>query len=808
MKLNPTNTNPSSISKLVWTLSLVGLCAIAFLLAFQAYTKHRISSQHAHMLQAETDTAKKIGEISDEHAVLFRYLNSHLYTFSHYGIDPPSTHPNVISGLIDELAIKFDAFGDTIPDYELAIQSFKDPITEIQDIHHQLDLHEGRYLRNDMHIGRQTKNIRELISQAQSIVSKIEGRQRLKEIMASRKIESASPDLIAETTKVFLDTQSNSADLRSYKAELSTLAILIEKLIGGQDADMLVSLKDNELIPNLDRLEEVSKKIDSHFDASLSPLFAHIDTVLFGDIDPHDLDTPTAQNDSLYELREEHFNMLKSDFHLQETIQRLARECTTAENTIDTLLMVATQNDAKRAEQTLHATWIQSIFLAGFVAIVYLLLAKHIVKLANQAQADLQNSNVELLIAQEEAEQASKAKSEFLANMSHEIRTPMTAILGFADTIREMGNITLAPPERLEAIDTIKRNGEHLLTIINDILDLSKIEAGKLEIEQITCNPIQLVADVQSLMLVRAQGKGIQLDVDFQCPLPQTIQSDPTRLRQILLNIVGNAIKFTNLGGVIIRTSLDQSDPDNPIIQFDVTDTGIGLTDEQVTKLFGAFTQADTSTTRKFGGTGLGLNISKRLANLLGGDISIDSTPGEGSTFTIRIGTGSLEGVTLLDDPKHALIIEEETDQAAKPKREKIPSNILLAEDGPDNQKLISFVLRKAGATVTVVENGKLALDAALEAESQGTPFDIIFMDMQMPVMGGYEATTELRKAGYTRPIIALTAHAMESDRAKCIDAGCDDYTTKPINKKKLIALIDQYTNQNPSEDTQHNAAA
>ncbi len=276
--------------------------------------------------------------------------------------------------------------------------------------------------------------------------------------------------------------------------------------------------------------------------------------------------------------------------------------------------------------------------------------------------------------------------------------------------------------------------------------------------------------------------------------MPETIQNDPTRLKQILVNLIGNAIKFTETGGVRLVTRF-VDDGAEPNIQFDVVDTGLGMTKEQVGKLFQAFTQADTSTTRKFGGTGLGLMISKRLAEMLGGDITIESKPGEGSTFRVTINTGSLDGVKMIADPLSATIITPDmtatapsTDQPALEGR-----CILLAEDGPDNQRLITHFLKKAGAEVTVKENGKLAADAALAARDEGNPFDVILMDMQMPVMDGYEATGLLRQKGYTAPIIALTAHAMAGDRQKCINAGCDDYATKPIGRKKLIETIRQH---------------
>jgi signal transduction histidine kinase len=383
---------------------------------------------------------------------------------------------------------------------------------------------------------------------------------------------------------------------------------------------------------------------------------------------------------------------------------------------------------------------------------------------------------------------ADRAKSEFLANMSHEIRTPMTAILGFAEVVLE----NVSDPQNVNGLKTIQRNGEYLLKIINDILDLSKIEAGKLVSEQIECSPGQVLADVASLMRVRASAAGLTLEVEYDGPMPEHIQSDPTRLRQILINLIGNAIKFTEVGKVRVLVRLLDVDSDRPQMQFDVIDTGIGLTAEQIDKLFETFVQADASTTRKFGGTGLGLTISKRLAEMLGGSIQVRSTPGEGSTFSLAILTGPLAGVTMVDKMTGS---EASIGQVANPAIADAPleCRILLAEDGPDNQRLISFFLKKAGADVTVAENGRIALELALAAHDEGTPSDVILMDMQMPVLDGYSATAELRDAGYRGPVIALTAHAMSGDKDKCIIAGCDDYATKLIDRKKLIAMVAQY---------------
>ncbi|MFY9342618.1 MAG: CHASE domain-containing protein [Planctomycetota bacterium] len=381
-----------------------------------------------------------------------------------------------------------------------------------------------------------------------------------------------------------------------------------------------------------------------------------------------------------------------------------------------------------------------------------------------------------------QAEAANQAKSEFLANMSHEIRTPITAILGYADLLLDPGQ---PASERLVGAQTIKRNGQHLLSIINDILDISKIEAGKLEVERIRCSLIELVREIGVLLRPRAAERNLFFEVGFASPVPETILTDPTRLRQILLNLLGNALKFTELGSVRLRVTLGEGP--QPALRFDVIDTGIGLSAEQVARLFRPFTQADASTTRRFGGTGLGLSISLRLAKMLGGDIAVTSAPGTGSMFSVTIDPGPLDGVRIVEDANAPPAAPAAPSGPAP--TTKLAGRILLAEDAPDNQRLIAHILRAAGAAVEVASNGEIACARVRQASAGDQPFDLVIMDMQMPILDGYEATALLRSEGQTVPIIALTANAMTGDRERCLAIGCDDYATKPVDRPKLLQV-------------------
>ena len=370
-----------------------------------------------------------------------------------------------------------------------------------------------------------------------------------------------------------------------------------------------------------------------------------------------------------------------------------------------------------------------------------------------------------------------EAKSRFLANMSHEIRTPITSIIGYAEAIRD-GDVDI------NGIGTIIRNGKHLLSVINDILDLSKIEARKLDVEVLNLDFFRLLKDVESVVSKTATDKGLEFFFEYQIPLPNRILGDATRLRQILINLCNNAIKFTDKGYIQIWVS---NDIKAKKLFFSVVDTGIGMSEEQQKKLFEPFSQADSSTSRVYGGTGLGLNISRSLAQLMGGDITFTSEQHIGSCFTLTIEMKVPDNCKFVSEIPQDIDLhdEEPIDSAA------LKGCVLLAEDHDDNRKLIVMMLRKLGLEVTEACNGEEAVEKALTRD-----FDLILMDIQMPVMDGLQAREMMDQIGVAAPIVALTANAMKHEVEHYLDIGFDDYLAKPIQRTHFIKTVAGYLGQ------------
>ncbi len=379
------------------------------------------------------------------------------------------------------------------------------------------------------------------------------------------------------------------------------------------------------------------------------------------------------------------------------------------------------------------------------------------------------------------AEHASETKNLFLANMSHEIRTPLNAILGFSEILADPN---LSKDERARYAAIVKRTGSTLTSIIDDILDVSKVEADQLEIESKVISLPLLISDLSSFLKLRCNEKGIDLIFEKIGEVSDYIETDPVRLRQILANLIGNSIKFTDRGSVTVTY---EAIP--PYLVFNVKDTGLGIPRNQIAKLFKPFSQGDNSVRKKYGGTGLGLLISQRLAQMLGGNVTLKESTETGTTFKIYIVYTPMKNL-----PKgESIAVLKMPDSNANPIELK-PNilegkKILVVEDSLDNQALAKLHLTRSGAIVDFASNGLEGKDKALAQF-----YDVILMDIQMPMMDGYTATRELRKKGYTRPIIALTGYAMKEDKDKCVEAGCTDYIAKPFDKKSLIGCVARYS--------------
>jgi two-component system CheB/CheR fusion protein len=396
----------------------------------------------------------------------------------------------------------------------------------------------------------------------------------------------------------------------------------------------------------------------------------------------------------------------------------------------------------------------------------------HIAAVEHSARA-----NEDLVAARREAEEASQRKGDFLANMSHELRTPMTAILGYADLLAEEW---AAQPDLRRSAAVIQRSTRELVALVDELIDLNRLHDGHVDLERVAFGPEELARNAAELLRERAAAKALELSVRVRPPVPARVQGDPTRVRQILVNLIGNAIKFTSTGSVDVRVKAGSG-----WIRYEIEDTGPGLSEEQTQALLRHLGGEQDSSESLREKPGIGLTVARLLCRLMGGELGFTSRPGAGCCFYVQIPAASAPAPETRA-PSSA--------PASSTPPVRLRSRVLLVEDSPDNQALISHLLRKAGASVTVAANGQEGLDQVDASNVRDEPFGVVLMDLQMPVLDGYAAVRELRRRGSTLPIVALTAHALEEERLHCLEAGFDAFATKPIDRRALLALVQEWS--------------
>lgn len=490
--------------------------------------------------------------------------------------------------------------------------------------------------------------------------------------------------------------------------------------------------------------------------------------------------------DTLLKDLNENKNLDEGQVIINETIFFwLRHELTKFDKEKKSLLAVyALSHSASAETQKFFGTplLISAILLLWIMIWASIILSSLVTKLQNQKK---------ILSDQSAAvEQANQEKSNFLANMSHEIRIPLTSIIGFAESCLDVNQ---SMNERYKAINIIIRSGNHLLHLINEILDISKVEAGKLDIEMSPVKLIDLLQEVNMFVKVLAHEKGLVFGINNTFPLPKVVTTDQLRLKQILLNLCSNAIKFTEKGHVYLNVAYL---PQVGCLKLEVVDTGIGMTEQQLSVIFKPFQQADSSITRKYGGTGLGLTLSKQLTEKLDGTLTVESTPNKGSHFIVDIKVDDVDESDYIYEANYDTLSEK--DVSVSQNLPKVRGRVLVAEDNKDIQALVKMHITKMGAELVIVDNGRKAVDAALASD-----FDLVFLDIQMPIMGGYETLRELHQKGYKKPVIAMTANAMKKDRDDCVTAGFDGFVSKPIVKSELYSVIAKYLNESTEEEMQ-----
>ena len=722
-------------------------------------------------------TQRRVRELGDISADVRRKAESRIAAASVGDAAPPSSRLRaVLDGRVRAAGIK-DAGCDILP--LVAAAKSLDVLVERASTTYR------QRVENKAAIDRLKHEALGRLTALRAALQSAEGVQKLALISKQRQLDRAGDGVTRALVAELVGVQRSSAVLGSFSAEVAEVAVLIEALAGARQADMLTDIKDNRIETTLARLAGGIDRFppDSRMLAeTLGNGLVALRATIFGG-DPSRSDPASPVGAGLYE-----------EVRRQFTIND--EELAVAKATADAFLALGTASDAVESElRSGHSTAeaqaaraVESAYdrtrLGGTVAIIiFIVVALRVARTVRAQVHALEESNRALDDAITEAKAASSAKSEFLAMMSHELRTPLNGVLGLSHILEE----TRLDDEQRDLLSSLKASGELQLAVVNDILDFSKIEAGMLSIESIPVRLADIARDIEALIRPRADQAAIRFDCSIEPTLPARLLGDPTRLRQVVLNLVGNAVKFTKKGGVRVDYFIVYDRP-SPTFAIEVSDTGIGMTQETLTRLFKPFQQADGSMTRRYGGTGLGLSISKKLVELMNGSIAVRSAEGKGSVFRIELplrpAFDSTTGLEVSGTP--------ETESGKNPAAaDAVRRHVLVVEDNAINRRIATTLLAKFGCTTEVAVDGVQAVEAASRSA-----FDMILMDCQMPEMDGFEATRRIReremalglKRGY---IVALTANARGEDRERCLESGMDEFLSKPFKPADLQRLVE-----------------